>query len=77
MLVVLDRDTPQTKGGMALPIACTERKLIMAQEPAWLWFTLPELKFPMTTNEYQRPIHPEVEECMRRYVMEERVDDED
>ena len=26
MLVALDRNTPQTKGGMALPLACSERE---------------------------------------------------
>jgi len=28
MLVALDRDTPQTKVGMALPLACTEPEII-------------------------------------------------
>jgi len=54
---------------------------MMAQEPLWLWFTLPELRFPMITDIYRRPIHPEVEEYMRRYVTDaqdwEQVDDED
>ena len=85
MLVALDRNTPQTKGGMALPLACSERELITAQEPPWTWFTIPELgfltHFPMITDEYPRPIHPDVEEYMRRYVTDEQdweqVDDED
>ena len=85
MPVALDRNTPQTKGGMALPLACSERKLITAQEPPWPWFTIPELgfltHFPMITDEYPRPIHPDVEEYMRRYVTDEQdweqVDDED
>jgi len=64
MLVALDRDTPQMKRGMALPLACTERELITAQEPPWLWFALPELGFPMIMDECQRPIHPEIEEYM-------------
>ena len=38
------------------------------QEPPWLWFTLLELGFPLLTDEYRRPIHPEIEEYMRRYV---------
>ena len=38
------------------------------QEPPWLWFTLPELGFPLLRDEYRRPIHPEIEEYMRRYV---------
>jgi len=67
-LVALDRDTHKTKVGMALSLACTKREIITAQEPPWLWFTLPELGFPMITDEYQRPIHQEVEEYMRRYV---------
>ena len=54
---------------------------MMAQEPPWLWSTLPVLGFPMITDEYRRPIHPEVEEYMRRYVTDEQdgdnVDDED
>ena len=70
MLVALDRDTPQTREGMALPLACTKQEVMTAQEPTWLWFTLPELGFPMTMDEYQRPIHPEVEDYMRRYVTE-------
>jgi len=81
MLVALDRDTPQTKGGMTLPLTCTAQELITAQEPPWLWFTLPELGFPMITNEYRRPIHPEAEEYMRTYVTDqqdwEKVDYED
>jgi len=55
---------------MALPLACTKQEVMTAQEPTWLWFTLPELGFPMTMDEYQRPIHPEVEDYMRRYVTE-------
>jgi len=51
------------------------------QEPPWLWFTLPELRFPLLTDEYRRPIHPEIEEYMRRHVSNdqdwEQVDDED
>ena len=43
--------------------------------------TLPELRFPFLTNKYRRPIHPEIEEYMRRYVSNdqdwEQVDDED
>jgi len=52
MLVALDRDTPQTKEGMTLPLTCTAQELMMAQEPPWLWFTLPELGIPMITDEY-------------------------
>jgi len=55
---------------MALLLACTKQEVMTAQEPPWLWFTLPELGFPMTMDEYQRPIHPEVEDYMRRYVTE-------
>ena len=81
MLVALDRDTPPTKEGMTLSLTCTAQELMMAQEPPWLWFTLPELGFPMITDEYRRPTHPEVEEYMRRYVTDEQdgdnVDDED
>jgi len=81
MLVALDRDTPQMKVGMSLPLICTAQELMTAQEPPWLWFTLPELGFPMLMDEYRRPIHPEIEEYMRRYVTNnqdwEKVDDED
>ena len=81
MLVTLDRDTPQTKNGLALPISFSTQELIKTQEPPWLWFTLPELGFPLLTDEYCRPIHPEIEEYMRRYVSNdqdwEKVDDED
>jgi len=69
------------KGGLTLPLTCTAQELMMAQEPPWLWFTLPELGIPMLTDEYRRPIHPEIEEYMRRYVTNdqdwEKVDDED
>jgi len=79
--VALDRDTPQMKVGMSLPLICTAQELMTAQEPPWLWFTLPELGFPMLMDEYRRPIHPEIEEYMRRYVTNnqdwEKVDDED
>jgi len=81
MLVALDRDTPQTKNGPALPINFSTQEPITTQEPPWLWFTLPELGFPLLTDEYHRPIHPEIEEYMRRYVSNdqdwEQVDDED
>jgi len=81
MLVALDRDTPQTKQGLALPINFSTQELIINQEPPWLWFTLPELGFPLLTDEYGIPIHPEIEEYMRRYVSNdqdwEKVDDED
>jgi len=46
-----------------------------------IWFTLPELGFPLLMDEYHIPIHPEIEEYMRRYVSNdkdwEQVDDED
>jgi len=81
MLAALDRDIPQTKNGLALPINFITQELIINQEPPWLWFTLPELGFPLLTDEYRRPIHPEIEEYMRRYVSNdqdwEQVDDED
>jgi len=80
MLVALDRDTPQTKQGLALPINFSTQELIINQEPPWLWFTLPELGFPVLTDEYRRPIQPEIEEYMRRYVSNDqdwkKVDDE-
>jgi len=54
---------------------------MMTQEPPWLWFTLPELGFPLLTDENRRQIHPEIEEYMRRYVSNDqnwgKVDDED
>jgi len=71
-LVALDRDTPKTKVNMALCLACTKREIITAHEPPWLWFTLPELGFPIIMDEYQRAIHQEVEEYMRRYVKEKQ-----
>jgi len=80
MLVALDRDTSQTKQGLALPINFSTQELIINQEPPWLWFTLPELGFPLLTDEYRRPIHLEIEEYMRRYVSNnqdwEKADDE-
>ena len=81
MLVALDEDTPQMKGGMSHPLICMAQELMMAQEPPWLWFTLPELGFSILMDEYRRAIHPEIEEYMRRYVTNdqdwEKVDDED
>ena len=50
MLVALDRDTSQTKQGLALPINFSTQELIINQEPPWLWFTLPELGFRPTHN---------------------------
>jgi len=81
MLVALNRDTPQTNKGLALPTNSLTQESIINQEPPWLWFTLPELGFPLLTDQYRRPIHPEIEEYMRRYVSNnqewEEVDDED
>jgi len=54
---------------------------IINQEPPWLWFTLPELGFPLLTDKYRRPIHPEIEEYMRWYVSNDqdrkKIDNED
>ena len=81
MLVALERDTTQTKKGLALPTNSSTQESIIYQEPPWLWFTLPELGFPLLTDEYRRPIHPDIEEYMRRYVSNdqdwEKVDNED
>jgi len=77
----LDRDHPQTKQGLAPLINFSTQVLIINEEPPWLWFTLQELGFPLLADEYRRPIHPEIEEYMRRYVSNdqdwEKVDDED
>jgi len=71
---------PQTKDGLA-PHYLPKQEPNTFQEPPWLWFTLPELGFPLLTDEYRRPIHPETEEYIRRYVSNdqdwEQVDDED
>jgi len=81
MLTALDRDTPQAKNGLAPHINFSIQESTITQEPPWLWFTLPELGFPLLTDENRRPIHPEIEEYMRRYVSNvqdwEQVDDED
>jgi len=82
MLRALYRDTPQTRTGIALSLACTEQEAIAAQEPPWLGFTLPELRFSMITDDYHRSVHPEVENYMRRYHVTdeqdwETVNDED
>jgi len=72
---------PSNKKGLALPINFSTQESIFTQEPPWLWFTLPELGFPLLTDEYRRPIHPEKEDYMRRYVSNDQdwaqVDDED
>jgi len=81
MLVALDRDTPQTKKGLALPTNSPTQEPIINQEPPWLWFTLPKLGSPLLMDQYRRPLHLEIEEYMRRYVSNyqdwEEVDDED
>jgi len=75
-----------TQGGMEIKLeALTDnfstQESIMNEEPPWLWFTLPELGFPLLKDECRRPIHPEIEEYMRRYASNdqdwEKVDDED
>jgi len=80
MLTALDRDTPQTKNGLA-PHNLAIQESTSIQESPWLWFTLPELGIPLLTDEYRRPIHPEIEEYMRRNISKdqdwEQVDDED
>jgi len=80
ILKALDRDTPQKKDGF-VPHYLPKQEPNTFQEPSWLWFTLPELGFPLLTDEYRRPIHPEVEKYMRRYVSNyqdwEQVDYED
>jgi len=81
ILMALDRDTPQTKNGLVPHINSPIQESTITQEPPWLWFTLPELRFPLLTDRYYRPVHPEIEEYMRRYVSNnqdwEQVDDED
>jgi len=80
MLTALDRVTPQTKDGIT-PHFLPQQEPNTFQEPPWLWFTLLELGFPLLTDEYGRPIHPEIEEYMRRHVSDdqdwEQVDDQD
>jgi len=80
MLTVLDRDTPQPKDRLP-PFFPPHLEPNSFQEPPWLWFTLPELGFPLLMDEFLRPIHPEIEEYMRRHVSNdqdwEQVDDED
>ena len=74
------RDTLQTKNGPA-PHNLSIQESTTIQEPPLRWFTLPELGFPLLTDEYRRPIHPDIEEYMRRYISNdqdwEQVDDED
>jgi len=81
MLVALDRDTPQLKNGLPAPPTPSIQEIMMTQAPPWLWFTLPEVGFPLLTDEYMRPIHPEIEDYIHRYVSNdqdwEEVDDED
>ena len=68
MLVALDRDTPQTKKGLAFPTNILTQEPSISQEPPWLWFTLPELGFPLLMDQYCRPLHLEIEAYMRKYV---------
>jgi len=41
ILTALDRDTPQTKNGLAPHINFPIQESTITQEPPWLWFTLP------------------------------------
>ena len=52
MLTALDRDTPQTKDGLT-PHFLPQQEPNTLQEPPWLWFTLPELEFPLLTDDYR------------------------
>jgi len=45
MLMALDRDTPQTKDGLA-PHYLPKQEPTTFQEPPWLWFTLLEQDSP-------------------------------
>ena len=54
MLTALDRDTPLTKDGL-VPHYLPMQEPTTYQEPPWLWFTLPELGFPLLTDEFRRP----------------------
>jgi len=80
MLMALDRDTSQTKDGFT-PHYLPKQEPNTFQEPPWLWFTLPKLRFPLLTDKFRRPIHPEIEEYMRRHVSNnqdwEQIDDVD
>jgi len=80
MLTALDRDTPQSKDGLT-PHFLPHQEPNTFQEQPWLWFTLPEIGFPLLMDEYRGQIHPEIEEYMRRHVSDdqdwEQVDDED
>ena len=64
MLTALDRDTPQTpQTSHELATHNLEiQEPTTIQEPPWLWFTLPELGFPLLSDEYRRQIHPDIEE---------------
>ena len=81
MLEAFARDIPQSLTGSPLPLTWTTQEITRAQEPPWLWFTIPELGFPMIIVEYHRQIHPEVENFLRRYISDEQdwdaPDDED
>jgi len=81
MLVALDRDTPQTKQGPAHPTNSPTQEPSIYQGPPWLWFTLPELGNPLLMDQYSRPLHPEIEAYMRKYVSNgqewEEVEDKD
>ena len=67
MLTVLDRDTPQPKDRLP-PSLPPHLEPSTFQEPRWLWFTLLELGFPLLMDEFLKPIHPEIEEYMRRHA---------
>ena len=67
MLTALDRDTPQPMDRLR-PYFPPHLEPNTFQEPPWLWFTLPELGFPLLMDEFLRQIHPEIEEYMRRHI---------
>ena len=64
MLTVLDRDTPHPKDRLP-PYSPPHLEPNTAQEPPWLWFTLPELGFPLLMNEYLRSIRNTCEDLFQ------------
>ena len=60
MLVVLDRDTPQTKGGVALPFAGTERGAIVEAQWHLLKHTL--------HDSVSSPLGPNIQHELKRQL---------
>jgi len=67
MLAALDRDTPQMKNGLSLPLTFSTQELMMTQEPPWLWLNWDSIahgRVPQTNTPSDRGIYAKI--CFKR-----------